>query len=86
MGYPFRFLHDDFIKRYGIIMNIKFDGNKAIVNILETAKYPKTDYQIGVTKVFFRKTDLLEVLRNKLITVAVIKIQKTYRMWREKKI
>lgn len=60
---------------------------KACLNLIESHNVPKTEWQLGKTKVFMRPHvhEPLEEARNKLVRSRAILIQKTYRMYVKRK-
>ena len=84
-GYPFRYSHKDFLKRYGFmggpsIRSIS-DPKQACRKLLASLKGDWTDVQIGRTKVLYRAKPqrALELLRNVQVERVTIVIQSELR-------
>lgn len=76
---------EDFVVRYHCLSKNRLppDMLAACQNLIETYNVPKTEWQLGKTKVFLRSHvhEPLEEARNKLVTSRAVLIQKTFRMY-----
>lgn len=84
-GYPIHLTFEDFIIRYHCLTRNKLppDVKEACRKLIEAHNIPKTEWQIGRTKIFLRPHiyEPLEDARNRMITSKAILIQKTYRKY-----
>eukprot|EP00039_Didymoeca_costata_P024022 m.9005 g.9005 ORF g.9005 m.9005 type:complete len:2048 (+) comp3994_c0_seq1:287-6430(+) len=91
-GFPVHVPAEVFVNKYRAIAQVmkqKLDDDprKAAVEILTYIKAPKTEWQLGKTKIFLRES-IFEPLEEKLKTLLqdkVVLIQTTFRMWRMRK-
>ncbi|CAH1102828.1 unnamed protein product [Psylliodes chrysocephalus] len=88
-GFPIHMSFEDFVIRYHCLSKNRLppDMLKACLNLIESHNVPKTEWQLGKTKVFMRPHvhEPLEEARNKLVRSRAILIQKTYRMYVKRK-
>lgn len=88
-GYPIHMPYEDFIARYHCLTRNKLppDVREACRKLIEYHNIPKTEWQIGKTKIFLRPHfyEPMEDARNKLITSKTILIQKTFRTYTARK-
>ncbi|KAJ3648825.1 hypothetical protein Zmor_020597 [Zophobas morio] len=84
-GFPIHMNFEDFVTRYHCLSKNRLppDMVKACRDLLESHNLPKTEWQLGKTKVFMRSHihEPLEEARNKMITSRAILIQKVYRRY-----
>ncbi|KAG5877421.1 hypothetical protein JTB14_012905 [Gonioctena quinquepunctata] len=84
-GFPIHMSFEDFVIRYHCLSKNRMppDMLKACKNLIESHNIPKTEWQLGRTKVFMRSHvhEPLEEARNKLVRTRAILIQKTYRRY-----
>ena len=87
MGYPIRYPHDDFWKRFKCICpEVAFnkgDVQGSVANLLKALGLnPPKDYQNGVTKVFLKQdiSNILEDRRNVALTATILKMQTWWRL------
>ncbi|XP_068157949.1 LOW QUALITY PROTEIN: unconventional myosin-VIIa [Drosophila tropicalis] len=82
-GFPIHLTYEDFISKYKcLIQNKSYSGTRDDINhVLEELKVPKTEWQIGKTKVFLRTIayEPLEDKRKDIICKNAIIIQKYWR-------
>ena len=86
-GYPIRFLHKDFYECYFMIEQNKKSYFDFINNILEKMNIDKTNFQIGVTKLFLKKKSYNKIEKEKgiiLYTNSCI-LQKNIRKYLQEK-
>ncbi|CAG9820976.1 unnamed protein product [Phaedon cochleariae] len=88
-GFPIHMSFEDFVMRYHCLSKNRLppDMIKACQNLIESHNIPKTEWQLGKTKVFMRSHihEPLEEARNNLVRSRAILIQKTYRMYAQRK-
>lgn len=76
---------EDFVIRYHCLSKNRLPPDMPIAcrNLIESYNVPKSEWQLGKTKVFMRSHvhEPLEEARNKLVRTRAILIQKTYRMY-----
>lgn len=88
-GFPIHMSFEDFVMRYHCLSKNRGppDMLAACRNLIDTYNVPKTEWQLGKTKVFLRSHvhEPLEEARNKLVTTRAILIQKTFRMYVRRK-
>jgi flagellar biosynthesis GTPase FlhF len=88
-GFPIHMNFEDFVSRYHCLSKNRLppDMIKACRDLLESHNLPKTEWQLGKTKVFMRSHihEPLEETRNKMVTSRAILIQKTYRKYSARK-
>lgn len=81
-GFPVHIPFSDFVTRYHCLSKNKLpsDARTASVQLLEAHDLPKTEWQMGKTKVFMRSHvhEPLEEMRNETIVSKAIIIQRTY--------
>nr|XP_008195789.1 PREDICTED: myosin-I heavy chain [Tribolium castaneum] len=84
-GFPIHMNFDDFVNRYHCLSKNRLppDMMKACRDLLESYNLPKTEWQLGKTKVFMRSHihEPLEEARNKIILSRTVIIQKVYRRY-----
>lgn len=84
-GFPIHMNFEDFVGRYHCLSKNRLppDMMKACRELLESYNLPKTEWQLGKTKVFMRSHihEPLEEARNKKITSKAILIQTVYRKY-----
>eukprot|EP01117_Protostelium_nocturnum_P014956 TRINITY_DN574_c0_g2_i1.p1 TRINITY_DN574_c0_g2~~TRINITY_DN574_c0_g2_i1.p1 ORF type:complete len:2184 (+),score=918.74 TRINITY_DN574_c0_g2_i1:142-6693(+) len=89
LGYPIRFNFKDFTDRYRVLTNglVNAEPRQQVQQIIDASKIPAALIQLGLTKVFMKdgQRGVLEDLRNVAVTKCIIKMQKTYKMYRAKK-
>lgn len=88
-GFPIHMSFEDFILRYHCLSKSRLppDAVKACRYLIENFNLPKTEWQLGKTKVFMRSHvhEPLEDARNRMIKSRAILIQKTYRKYRARR-
>lgn len=88
-GYPIHMPFEDFIARYHCLTRNKLppDVKGACKNLIETHNIPKTEWQIGKSKIFLRPHihEPLEDARNKLVNSKAVLIQKIFRKYYARK-
>lgn len=81
-GFPVHIPFEDFVARYHCLSRNKLppDARNACVRLLLDHDLPKTEWQIGKTKVFMRSHvhDPLEEMRNEMLVSKAIAIQRNY--------
>ncbi|KAH9515344.1 hypothetical protein Btru_014195 [Bulinus truncatus] len=90
-GYPVHVPVDNFLSKYGILLGPNFvndNSGSAAKTILTSLNLPKTDWQVGKTKIFMKNSvfEPLEEQRQALLKKMAICIQKTWRgfaCWRD---
>ncbi|KAK0050723.1 unconventional myosin-X [Biomphalaria pfeifferi] len=90
-GYPVHVPVDNFLSKYGILLDTKRlhdSSGHSVKTILTSLKLPKTDWQVGKTKVFMKNSvfEPLEEQRQSLVKRKAIYIQKMWRgfvCWRD---
>ncbi|XP_044265761.1 myosin-I heavy chain [Tribolium madens] len=84
-GFPIHMNFEDFVNRYHCLSKNRLppDMMKACRELLESYNLPKTEWQLGKTKVFMRSHihEPLEEARNKIILSRAVIIQKIYRKY-----
>jgi len=82
MGYPTRFAHNDFIARYKCLAPASAANVKTLVSALASTVSDKNGIQCGVSKVFLRHTESLELegRRGEAMRTHAIKVQTWWRM------
>lgn len=84
-GFPIHMSFEDFVIRYHCLSKNRLPPDMLIAcrNLIESYNVPKSEWQLGKTKVFMRSHvhEPLEEARNKLVRTRAILIQKTYRMY-----
>ena len=89
-GYPIRFKKTEFAEDFLPLFNWKIyniqDINDIMEKILSTTEIKKGEYQIGLTKIFFKKNAFhtIENTKTKLINEKAIKIQSIIRCYLDK--
>lgn len=82
-GFPIHMNFEDFINRYHCLAKTRIprDVQNACTTLLESQNIPKTEWQLGKTKVFMRSHvhEPLEEARNQMLTSRAILIQRIYR-------
>ncbi|CAH2001875.1 unnamed protein product [Acanthoscelides obtectus] len=88
-GFPIHMSFNDFISRYHCLSKNRLppDPTNACLSLIESFNVPKTEWQLGKSKVFMRShiQEPLEEARNKLVKAKAITIQKIFRMHVAKK-
>ncbi|KAF7267243.1 hypothetical protein GWI33_019512 [Rhynchophorus ferrugineus] len=88
-GFPIHMSYEDFILRYHCLSKSRLppDVEEASLKLIESYNLPKTEWQLGKTKVFMRSHihEPLEDTRNKMLKTKAILIQKTYRKYKASK-
>ncbi|CAF0903155.1 unnamed protein product, partial [Didymodactylos carnosus] len=90
-GYPSRWTYQDFFQRYRLLakssMIDRTNYRKTCENILKTLIQDPDKFQFGNTKIFFRAGQVayLEKLRSEKLKMCIIRIQTTYRGYRQRK-
>ncbi|CAH0550688.1 unnamed protein product [Brassicogethes aeneus] len=84
-GFPIHMSFEDFVIRFHCLTKNRLppDMSKACRQLIESHNLPKTEWQLGKTKVFIRSHvhEPLEDTRNKMLKSRAILIQKTYRKY-----
>ncbi|KAB0803532.1 hypothetical protein PPYR_00502 [Photinus pyralis] len=84
-GFPIHMKYEDFVVRYYCLYRGRLPNDvvTATKNIIETLNIPKTEWQLGKSKIFLRPHahDPIEDARNKMIIAKAVLIQRTYRMY-----
>ncbi|ENN78149.1 hypothetical protein YQE_05303, partial [Dendroctonus ponderosae] len=88
-GFPIHMNYEDFVIRYHCLSKNRLppDVQKASLCLIESYRLPKTEWQLGKTKVFMRSHihEPLEDTRNKMIKAKTVLIQKTWRKYKARK-
>ncbi|XP_060516918.1 myosin-I heavy chain-like [Cylas formicarius] len=88
-GFPIHMAYEDFVIRYHCLSKNRLppDVKTASLHLIESYKLPKTEWQLGKTKVFLRSHvhEPLEDTRNKMLKSKAILIQKTYRKYKARR-
>ncbi|KAL1512529.1 hypothetical protein ABEB36_002110 [Hypothenemus hampei] len=88
-GFPIHMSFEDFVTRYHCLSKGRLpqDSRQASLNIIESYNLPKTEWQLGKTKVFMRSHvhEPLEDNRNKMVKSKTILIQNTWRKYKARK-
>eukprot|EP00002_Diphylleia_rotans_P018356 TRINITY_DN3556_c0_g6_i1.p1 TRINITY_DN3556_c0_g6~~TRINITY_DN3556_c0_g6_i1.p1 ORF type:complete len:1192 (-),score=267.72 TRINITY_DN3556_c0_g6_i1:190-3765(-) len=88
-AYPNRLHHDEFYERFKLLAPntplrpSNAEKSRIIRRVLETYFEDEASYQIGVTRVYFRHgiQEELEKIRTEKLSVVILRIQKSIRMW-----
>ncbi|TRY72029.1 hypothetical protein TCAL_01120 [Tigriopus californicus] len=89
-GFPIHYSFEDFVFKYKCLMGRKLtlkDATSALKAIMDTQGLPKTEWQIGKTKVFLRTAahEPLEDRRICLINQSSVVIQKRFKGFKERR-
>lgn len=82
-GYPIRFLHKDFYKRYFMLKKNKGTHLDFIKNIVNKMNIENSDFQIGITKLFLKRKSYnkIERKRESILDINSCIIQKNIRLY-----
>ncbi|XP_022913849.2 unconventional myosin-VIIa [Onthophagus taurus] len=88
-GFPIHMAFEDFVTRYHCLSPSKLPNDPKIAceSIIKNKNVPKTEWQIGKSKVFMRSHvhEPLEETRNVMVMSRAILIQKTFRKYKARK-
>ncbi|KAF5280393.1 hypothetical protein FQR65_LT03202 [Abscondita terminalis] len=84
-GFPVHMKYEDFVARYYCLFKgrLSDDVLAACKSIVEGLSIPKSEWQLGKTKIFMRPYahEPIEDARNRMIIAKAVLIQRTYRMY-----
>ena len=86
-AFPNRVSHDDFLQRFTMCTETDLPADETnagnVTFLLSQLSVESASYQVGVTKIFFRRQVLetLEMIRARMVNAECIKIQRAARGW-----
>ncbi|GAB4849560.1 hypothetical protein Ancab_004354 [Ancistrocladus abbreviatus] len=82
LGYPSRFTHEDFARRYGFLLldkNVAEDPLSVSVAVLRQFNILPDMYQVGYTKLYFRTGQIGALENTRRVLQSVVRVQKCFR-------